>query len=110
MKKLLGILVLNLSLTSCSGPQDGVLSSLIVFVAYVSVFACVGLIVLILKPFTNLWDNDRAVTFDRENSSHSWIFKSYPKYKGTYIAVPGPKKEKDRFWKSFNKKYGSKNY
>ena len=110
MKKLLGILVLNLSLTSCSGPQDGVLSSLIVFVAYVSVFACVGLIVLILKPFTNLWDNDRAVTFDRENSAHSSIFNSYPKYKGRYISVPGPKKEKDRFWKSFNKKYGSKNY
>ena len=49
MKKFLGIVVLNLSLTGCSGPQDGVLSSLIYLVALVSVCALVGLIGLILK-------------------------------------------------------------
>ena len=108
MKKLLGIVFLNFCLTGCSGPQDGVLSSFIVLIGYVVMSAFLGLIFFIFKPIGDWWDKDRAVRFDRENSAHSSMFKSYPKYKGRYISLPGPKKEREKFLKNFNKKYGTK--
>ena len=108
MKKLFPIILVLFLISGCSGPQDGVLSSLIYLVALVSIFVFGGLIRLILKPLFDMWDKDRAVTFDRENSAHSSIFNSYPKYKGRYISVPGSYKEADKFWKSFKKKYGNK--
>jgi len=131
LKKLLGIVVLGLLFNenAYARPYNEGGNPWIYGLAILCFFVIGALISPVWKLFEK---NSKKNIYDRQNSSHAHMFQAYPKYKGRYIEVevldrnnpsdadtfalypkykpryieiPISKKERERFWKIFHKKF-----
>ena len=108
MKKLLVIVVLGLLISGNAYARrygDGDTGGLLIYALALLAFFGIGVLISPIWEIGSKTKKIETTLYDRENPSHSHLFKGYPKYKGRYIEVPNSRIEKDKFWKDFRKKY-----